>query len=105
MDDRHSNPPRAAPKVNSHAYLAARARVITRVGRLALAHGIALSVDIDPERAPFEVVADTHLIQLTYGRNTRVVTVDHDTFINEEFFRTLVLHQLETAIAELAASA
>jgi hypothetical protein len=69
------------------------------------ARKILASVDIDPGRTPSEVVADTHRIQLTYGRAKRVVAIDHETFMDEEFFRTLVLHQLEAAIDELATSA
>ena len=65
----------------------------------------ALSLDVDPGRAPFEVITDTHQIQLTYGRSVRIVSVDHETFVHEEFFRTLVLHQIEAAIDELASGA
>ena len=32
----------------------------------------------------------------------RVIAVDHDTFMNAEFFKTLVLHQVQAVIAELA---
>ena len=60
-----------------------------------------MSLDIDPGRAPFEVITDTHQIQLTYGRSARIVQVDHETFMDEEFFRTLVLHQLQAAFEEL----
>ena len=90
---------------NGHDYMAACDRVLHHVVELVHARGIAVSLDVDPGRAPFEVVTHTHQIQLTYGRSRRTVTVDHETFMDEEFFRTLVLHQLEAAIEELASGA
>ena len=92
-------------KLNGQAYVAACDRVLHQVVDLVNARGIEVSLDIDPGRAPFEVITDTHQIQLTYGRSVRVVSVDHETFMNEEFFRTLVLHQLKNAIEELASGA
>jgi hypothetical protein len=64
-----------------------------------------VSVEVDPGRSPAEVVTDTHQIQLTYGRRRRTMAVDHETFMDDEFFRTLVLHQLQAAVDDLAASA
>jgi len=93
------------PEVNGRAYLAARERVEDHIILLAHSRGIVVGLQVDPGRAPAEVVTDTHQIQLTYGRATRVVAVDHETFMDPEFFRTLVLHQLQAAIEELAASA
>jgi hypothetical protein len=90
---------------NGQDYMAACDRVLHHVVELVHARGIQVSLDIDPGRAPFEVVTDTHQIQLTYGRSRRTVTVDHETFMDDEFFRTLVLHQLEAAIEELASGA
>jgi hypothetical protein len=90
---------------NGYAYLAACDRVIEATVRLVHARGIAVSVDIDPDRASSAVVATTHQILLTYERSRRVVPVDHETFMDEEFFRTLVLHQLQAVIEELALSA
>jgi hypothetical protein len=84
-----------------YAYLAARARIENQIIQLAKARGISVSVEVDPDPA----ASEGHQIQLTYGRSRRVVAVDHETFIDEEFFRTLVLHQLQAAIEELAASA
>jgi hypothetical protein len=46
-----------------------------------------------------------HQILLTYCRSRRLVPVDHETFMDEEFFRTLVPHQIQAAIEELALSA
>ena len=60
-------------------------------------------MEVDPGRAHSEVVV--HRIQLTYGRSTRVLEVDHDTFMDPEFFSTLVLHQLHAVVDELAGSA
>ena len=88
---------------NGYAYIAARARVENRVPQLAEARGMAVSVDIDPTRASSGLVA--HQIQLTYGRSRRVVAVDHETFIDEEFFWTLVVHQLQDVIEEPASAA
>jgi hypothetical protein len=80
-------------------YLVACSRVMTDVMRLVRARGILIGVDIDRGRMPDPV---SHQIELTYGRRTRLISVDHDTFMDAEFFRTLILHQLEAAIGELA---
>jgi len=72
---------------------------MTDVMGLIRARGILIGVDIDRGSTPDPVV---HQIELTYGRRTRLISVDHDTFMDAEFFRTLVLHQLEAAIDELA---
>jgi len=61
-----------------------------------------VSLEIDPGRTPFEVTTNTHQIQLTYRGMTCVLPVDHETFVDPEFFRTLVLHRLEKTIDELA---
>ena len=89
--------------INGFAYIAARERAEYLVAQLAEAHGIQVDVAVDPDGVPSPLVA--HRVQLTYGRSSRVVTVDHDTFMDEEFFRTLVLHQIQAAIDELAGSA
>ena len=86
---------------NGYAYLAAGARVENQILQLAKARGISVRVEVDAGPASS---AEGHQIQLRYGRSTRVVAVDHEAFMNEEFFRTLVLHQLQAAIEELAAS-
>jgi hypothetical protein len=90
---------------NGYAYLVARERVENQIIQLAKARGIMVRVEVDSDLAYSEGVAYTHQIQLTYGRSRRVVAVDHETFMDEEFFRTLVLHQVQASIAELAASA
>ena len=91
-------------KMNGHDYMAACDRVLHHVVALVHARGIEMGLDVDPGRAPFEVITETHSIHLTYRGVTCVVSVDHATFMDEEFFRTLVLHQLEAAIDKLAAS-
>jgi hypothetical protein len=81
---------------NGHDYLTARARIENQILQLAKVRGISVSVqveDSDPE---------VHRIQLICGRSRRVVEVDHETFVDEEFFRTLVLHQVQAAIDALA---
>ena len=88
---------------NGYAYIAARTRVESHIAQLAEARRIQVIVDVDPGRGSSEVVS--HQLQLTYGRSTRIMAVDHETFMDEEFFRTLVLHQLEAAIDELASPA
>ena len=88
-----------AKHINGFAYIAARERAEHLVAQLAEAQRIQVNVDIDPDGVPSTLVA--HQVQLTYGRFTRVVTVDHDTFMDPEFFRTLVLHQIQAAIDEL----
>jgi hypothetical protein len=92
-----------AKPINGHAYIAARERAEHLIAELAEARRIEVLVEVDPGRACSEVVV--HQIQLTYGRRTRVVTVDHETFMDEEFFRTLVLHQLRAVVGELASPA
>jgi hypothetical protein len=92
-----------AKHLNGYGYIAARARVENQIARLAGARRIEVLVEVDPGRAPAAVVA--HQIRLTYGLRTRLVSVDHETFMDEEFFRTPVLHQLEAAIDDLASSA
>lgn len=101
------------PKGNGHhAYRVACDRIMTDVMGLVRARGILIGVDIDPglrqlrlgtDRRRYDLVV--HQIELTYGRRTRLVPVDHETFMEAEFFRTLVLHQIEAAIDELARGA
>jgi hypothetical protein len=88
---------------NGYAYIAARARVEHHVARLADARRIEVIVEVDPGRASSGLIA--HQIQFTYGSRKRVVGVDHDTFMDEKFFRTLVLHQVEAVIEDLASGA
>ena len=90
-------------KKSGYEYLAACSRAMQHAVRLVDARGAAVNVDIDPVNASPYLA--THHIQLTYGRATRTIAVDHETFMNDEFFRTLVLHQIEAAIDDLAASA
>jgi hypothetical protein len=73
--------------------------------RLVEARGLAVSIDIDPNRVPSEAVVRAHQIHFTYERHKRVVAVDHETFMDDQFFRTLALHQLRAAIDDLAKSA
>ena len=91
----------ASPK-SSHDYLAARARVESHVAKLAQARRISLSVEVDAGVAFSGLIA--HQIQLTYGRTTRVVAVDHRTFMDEKLFGTQVLHQLQDVVGELAST-
>jgi hypothetical protein len=77
--------PSDSPKGNGRAYIA-ESRLTPRRG------------------AGPEVITNTHQIVLTYGRATRAVTVDHETFMDEEFFKTLVLHQMEAAIEQVASA-
>ena len=95
--------PTEASQKNGYAYIAARVRVESHIAQLAQARGIELIVNTDPGGVSTELVA--HQIRLTYGRSTRIMAVDHDTFMDEEFFRTLVLYQLEAVVNELASAA
>jgi hypothetical protein len=83
-------------------YLIACGRVLTLVMKLVHAHGVAMRVDIDPSRITPQALLDIHHIQIICGRAKRIMAVDHETFMDGEFFRTLVLHQAETIIEELA---
>jgi len=87
-------------KKNGHPYLSARERVEHDIAQLAQARRISVIVDIDPGGASPQ--ATVHQIRLAYGRRTRIVTVDHETFMDDEFFRTLVVHQLRAAIDDIA---
>ena len=87
---------------NSQDYLAACDRVLRHVDELAHARGIKTRLDIDPDREV--IINGFHQLQLTCGRFRRVVSIDHEVFMDEEFFRTLVLHQIEAAMNDLAAS-
>lgn len=57
-------------------------------------------MEVDPGRASSGLIG--HQIQLTYGGRKRVVGVDHDTFMDKECFRILVLHEVEAVIEDLA---
>ena len=90
----------AASEKSGHPSLAARMRVENHVAKLAQARRISVTVEVDPGRAYSGLVA--HQIQLTCGCSTRVMAVDHETFMHEEFFRTLVIRQLQDEVEELA---
>jgi len=103
-------PTEASKKNGNDAYRIACDRVMSHVIRLVQAKGVPVGVDIDPGlrqlgTGRMRSDPDVHHIELTYGRRTRLVSVDHDTFMEAEFFRTLVLHQIEAAINELASRA
>jgi hypothetical protein len=100
---RSPNKPVETNNKTDSAFIAARSRVQDQIAPLAQARGVMVGVEIDPGRTSSDV--HIHLIQLTNGRCTRTVGVDHETFMDAAFFRTLVLHRLEAAIEELAASA
>jgi hypothetical protein len=90
------------PPNDGEAYLAARSRVLGEVIHLVQARGVGVSIDVDPHQIASEELVTSHKVELTYKRSTRIVEIDHETFMDAEFFRTLVLHQLEKAIDELA---
>jgi hypothetical protein len=96
--------PSEASENNTHAYLASCARVESQIGRLARARGIALTVAIDPGRASYAALSGSHQIELEYAHRRWIVAVDHDTFMDDEFFKTLVLHHLPAAIDDLASA-
>ena len=88
---------------NGYAYIAACARVEHEIARLAKARRIEVMVEVDPGRACSGLIA--HQIQFTYGNRKRVVGVDHDMFMDEEFFRTLVVHRVDAVVEDLALEA
>ena len=95
-----------ANKKNGYASIASRTRVEyveNQITQLVQARGVLVGVEIDRVRTTSDAVID--LIRLTHGRHTRLVAVDDETFMDEEFFRTLILHQLRAAIEDLVASA
>ena len=93
------------PQNNGEAYFAACSRVLGEVIHLVQARGVGVSIDVDPHQVASEELVTSHKVELTYKRSTRIVEIDHEAFMDEEFFRTLVLHQLEKAIDELASGA
>jgi len=90
------------PQNNGEAYLAASSRVLGEVIHLVQASGVGVSIDVDPHQITSEELVTSHKVELTYKRSARIVEIDHDTFMDDELFRTLVLHQLKAAIDELA---
>ena len=88
--------------IRQDLYTIAYGRVMTVVMKLVNARKVAMRVDIDPGCIASQGLLDTHQIQLTCGRYRQTIPVDHETFMDEEFFRTLVLHQVEAVIEELA---
>ena len=84
-----------------YMYCVACDRVLHDVIRLVEARGGNVKVRVDPGRLPTQAITDTHHIQLTCRASSRILEVDHDTFIDAGFFRTLVLHQVDAAITEL----
>jgi hypothetical protein len=96
--------PSGAAEKNTHAYLVSCARVEKQIGRLARARGIALTVAIDPGRAPYAALSGSHKIELKYAQRRWIVAVDHDTFMDDEVFKTLVLDHLPAAIDNLASA-
>ena len=86
---------------NCHdAYIIACGRVMTDVMGVVGIRGCVVSVEVDPGWA-YRGAAKTHKIHITYRRVTRVVSVDHQTFMSREVFRTSVLPQVEEAIKQL----
>jgi hypothetical protein len=93
----------AASEKSSDPYLAACRRVENHVAKLAQARRIGVTVEVDQGRAYSGLLA--HQIQLTCGHSTRVMVVDHEAFMDKEFFPTLVIQQLQDEVEELASMA
>ena len=91
-----------ARDLDRDAYILACGRVMRDVMEVVRADGLAVGVDIDPQRVPFGAIRGPHKIRISYGRAKRVLSVDHETFMSPEDFPTLVLGQVKTAIEELA---
>jgi hypothetical protein len=89
------------PQNNGEAYFAACSRVLGEVIHLVQASGVGVSIDVDPHQIISEELT-SHKVELTYKRSTRIVEIDHETFMDEEFFKTLVLPHVKAAIDELA---
>jgi hypothetical protein len=100
-------PIEVSKKNGNDAYRVACERVMSHVIPLVQARGVPVGVDIYPGLRQLAMRSGplVHQIELTYGRRTRLVSVDHHTFMEAELFRTLVLHQIEAAIDELASRA
>ena len=90
---------------HGEAYLAACSRVLAEVIHLVQARGVGVTIDVDPHQIASEELVTSHKVELTYKRSTRIVEIDDETFMDEEFFKTLVLPQVKAAIDELASGA
>ena len=84
-----------------YLYRVACDRVTNDVIRLVESWGDEVRVSVDPGRLDSQAITDTHQIQLTNRDSTLTVSVDHDAFMDASFFRKLVLHEVNAAIAEL----
>ena len=85
-------------------YLLARRRIETYVAKLAVEQSISIKLEVDPEN-PTKAVTATHAIALTVGNRTRFLSVDHETFVeDDEFVGVFFLPQIKAAIAELASA-
>ena len=85
-------------------YLSACWRIDKWVTELATAKGISVKVKIDPERSG-GMSASTQVIALVYGPHTRVLSVDHGTFMEENYFAKLfLLPQIADAIEEMVSA-
>jgi len=80
------------------AYLVAHARVKSQILQLGEARGITVSVEVDSGSAS----SQGYQIQVRCGRRTHTIAVDHETFVDEEFFGTLVLHQIAAVMDKLS---
>ena len=80
------------------AYLVAHARVKSQILQLGEARGITVSVEVDSGSAS----SQGYQIQVRCGRRTDTIAVDHETFVDEEFFGTLVLHQIAAVMDKLS---
>jgi len=86
--------------IHRDTYIVACGRVMRDVMGVVGIRGCVVSVEVDPGWA-YRGVAELHKIHLTYRRVTRILSVDHATFMSPEFFRNRVLQQVEKAIEEL----
>ena len=85
-------------------YLLARRRIETYVAKLATEQSVSVKLEVDPH-SPTKAVTSAHAIALTVGNRTRLLSVDHETFVeDDEFVSVFFLPQIKAAIEELASA-
>jgi len=93
-----------APAGSSGEYLLARRRIETYVAKLAVEHSVSIKLEVDPG-IPSKAATSAHAIALTVGNRTRLLSVDHETFVeDDEFVSVFFLPQIKAAIEELASA-
>jgi len=83
-------------------YLLARRRIERFVAELAVERGVPVRVEVDPYTRT-EKLTTMHAVALTLGNHTRILSVDHTTFLEtDDFVGVFFLPQIQAAVDQLA---